>query len=423
MSEIGDGIKAHWFLLNAMCKRAWGESLDSCDPGDLLDELRPAFSEALGAIDDRKQAVEILLELHDKLVSSSPEAITDESVEGLWEYYEYRLDELGETEHVETLLDAYERIIFTVTDLTWLADRVFEVCDDIANARDDHSFWLPDRLQLSQACWGVIEAGASQATARSAISGAFELAICDTGDPWGVLSRAFQNVMTKADDEAKRRIASSMIRDSQEITGEVYSEIARTAASVIENRDRIVDLLLKAGETERAFWAFQRVQASAEEDRQQAVEWLLEALSERETDSDRVSSADDPPDMPLFRAFSLAATALSDPSTTANLVATIHMATHGPAHDAGIESALPRFVQVIAALEDPAAEAEVMYGAYIAAITDGNDPTFAVGVLLEAAKETMATTDDPTGAIKMLLSDLAVDPSGWPPPTPAWMRP
>ena len=136
-----------------------------------------------------------------------------------------------------------------------------------------------------------------------------------------------------------------------------------------------------------------------------------------------MSQADDPPEMPLFRAFSLAASALSDPSTAVNLVATIHMATHGTACGIDIEHALLHFVQVIEALEDPAGETEVMYDAYISAITDGNDPSFAAGALLKAARETIADTDDPAEALKMLLSGLSVQPSGWPPPTPAWMTP
>ena len=586
MSEIDHGFKPHQLLLNAMCKQAWGESLDFCDPGDLLDALRSAFGDAIGAIDDRNEAVGILLELHEKLRASGPEsisilfqasawtgwasaladacekavghsgvavvdlllagltdeqdeegaaelvfgtcrfavhglrgfdqrlwvlrssyeaalrmtddatvaevlregraiaakqegelavetlldyyreavlemsgdpwsflevlaenlravtqraaddeatfkqitrilqeAITDENVEGLWEYYEHRLDWLGETEHVETLLEAYEKTIHTIRDLKWLVDRVLEVCDDIVDARDDHSFWLPDRLQLSRACMDVIETVGGPAAARTAISGAFELAIHDTGDPWGVMCEAFRDVMARADDEAKWRIAASMIRACQRVTSEVFAKVARSAQSAVEDRERIVDLLLKAGGKERAFWAFQRIQEAAVADRQREMEWLLEALSEREPNRDRVSEANDPPEMPLFRAFSLATTALSDPSTAVNLVATIHMATHGTAHDIGIEHALPHFVQVIEALEDPASEVEVMYDAYIAAIADGNDPGFAVGALLDAARETIDDTDDPAGAAKMLLSGLSVQPSGWPPPTPVWMTP
>ncbi len=586
MSEIDHGFKPHQLLLNAMCKEAWGESLDVCDPGDLLEALRPAFGDAIGAIEDRNEAVGILLDLHEKLGASGTEsvsmlfqvsawtgstpaladackkavgyagvavvdlllteltneedeegaadlvfgtcrfavhgltgcdqrlgvlqssyeaalcmtddatvadvlregraiaakqegglavetlldyyrdavlemsgdpwsflevlaenlravtqraadddatfeqitrilqeAITDENVEGLWEYYEHRLDWLGQTEHVETLLEAYERTIHTIRDLKWLVDRVLEVCDDIVHASDDHSIWLPDRLQLSRACVDVIETVGSRAAARTAISEAFELAIHDTGDPWGVMYKAFRDVMARADDEAQWRIAASMIRACQRVTSEVFAKVASSAQSTVEDRERIVDLLLKAGEKERAFWAFQRVQEAAVADRRREVEWLLEALSERETDRDWASRSDDPPETPLFRAFSLAATALSDPSTAVNLVATIHMATYGTAHDIDIEHALPHFVRVIEALEDPASETEVMYDAYISAITDGNDPGFAVRALLDAARETIADTDDPAAAAKMLLSGLSVQPSGWPPPTPAWMTP
>ena len=351
------------------------------------------------------------------------DGMAEDGVEGLWDYYNDRLGWLGETEHVETLLKAYERTIYAVTDLKWLADRIFEVCDDIAYAGDDHSFWLPDRQQLSRACMNVIEAVSGRAVAHSAISRAFEVAIGDTSTPWDVLSKAFRDVMTRADDEAKRRIAAATIRAAQKATREVFSKIASSTQSVVEDRERLIELLLKAGETERAFWAFQRVQESPKEDRQRAVEWLLEELSERENNRGRVSSGDDPPEMSLFRAFGLAATALSDPSTTVNLVATIHMATHGAEHDIDIEHALSHFQQVIAALDDTANEAGVMYGAYIAAIADGNDPSLAVETLLEATKEAIARTDDPIGALKMLLSGLAVQPSGWPPPTPAWLVP
>ena len=587
MSETYHGIKAYQFLLNAMYKRAWGESWahpsDLLDhlPDDLLDALRPAFAEAIGAMDDRSEAVGILLELLEKLGSSGPEAtstlfhasawagstsaladacakaveqagvavvdllltgladetdeegaaelvfdtcrlavhglaafdqrlgvlqtsyegagrMTDDAAvvdalrkgraiagqqeealavetlldyyreaslrwpegpwpflevlaeslraitppmandettfelikqgfqermadgaEGLWEYYEYRLDWLEGTEHVKTLLEAYKRTIHAVTDLKWLADRVFEVCDDIAWARDDHSFWLPDRQQLSRACMDVIETVAGREVARNAIAEAFEVAIRDAGDPWDVLSMAFQDMMTRADDEARWRIARSMIRASQKATREVFSKVVGSAQSVVEDRERIVDLLLeadeslvKAGQRKWAYRALQRAARKAtERDRQQAVERLLETLPERETNRDRVSSADGPPEMPLFRAFSLAASALGSSGMAANLLATIHMVTHGTDHDTGIEHALPRFVRVVAALEDPAREAEVMYNAYIEAVTDGHDSS-AVTTLLEAVKETIAKTDDPAGAIEMLLTGLSVRPNG-----------
>ena len=61
-----------------------------------------------------------------------------------------------------------------------------------------------------------------------------------------------------------------------------------------------------------------------------------------------------------------------------------------------------------------------MYNAFIAAIEDGNDPTPAVGALLDATSEAIAKTDDPAGAVEVLLSGLSVPPAGGPPPTPAW---
>jgi len=76
VSEIDHGFKPHQLLLNAMCKEAWGESLDVCDPGDLLEALRPAFGDAIGAIEDRNEAVGILLDLHEKLGASGTESVS-----------------------------------------------------------------------------------------------------------------------------------------------------------------------------------------------------------------------------------------------------------------------------------------------------------------------------------------------------------
>ena len=334
------------------------------------------------------------------------EGMADEGAEGLWEYYEYHLDWLQGTEHVETLLEAYKRTIHGVTDLKWVIDRVFEVCDDIAWARDDHSHWLPDRERLSRACMDVIQAVAGLGAARNAISVVFEDAIPEGGDPWDLLSMAFQDMMTRADDESRWRIADAMIRAAQETTKEVYSKVVSSAQSVIEDQEHFVDVLLKAAERESAFWAFQRIWKVTEGDWQQAVEQLLETLQERETNRNRVSSADGPAEIPLFRAFGLVELALGNSTATANLLATIHMATHGTNPGIDIEHALSRFMQAISALQDPASEAEVMYNAYIEAIADGYDPSYGVTTLLEAVKETITKTDDPTGAIEIFLTNL-----------------
>ena len=53
-----------------------------------------------------------------------------------------------------------------------------------------------------------------------------------------------------------------------------------------------------------------------------------------------------------------------------------------------------------------------MYNAFIAAIEDGNDPTPAVGALLDATSEAIAKTDDPAGAGRG-VAQRSVRPAGW----------
>lgn len=58
--------KAHGLLLNAACKRAWGESvaLDGFDPASLVEQLRPAITDAIGVAHDRAAVASTLLDLY-----------------------------------------------------------------------------------------------------------------------------------------------------------------------------------------------------------------------------------------------------------------------------------------------------------------------------------------------------------------------
>ena len=356
----------------------------------------------------------------DTLLLTLREEFADEGAEFLWEYYELDLSEL-ESEFVEVLMAMYERAIHAVTDPEKLLLPLFEVCDHIANAGDDVSFWLPDRVQVSQACMDVIRAARGPAATREVIAEAVGHAIQDCGDPWGVLSNTFRDVMKRARDDAEWQIAAVLVSASQEAMMKVLSGALASADRVIQDPERAVDFLLEAEEGERAFSALRRAQEATEGDRQRAVEWLVETLSEREPGGDRLSSADEPLGTRLFRAFEMASRALSDPTAAANLLATVHVATESRIHDIDIEHALSALTQIVAALDDPTGETEVLYDAYVAAIADGNDPSLAVETLLEAAKEAIAESDEPVTVIEVLLSGLSVQPSGWPPPTPGWL--
>ena len=583
MSESRWNSQMYQLLRDAMCKRAWGESLDICDSSDLLDQLAPSFAEAIAAVDDRGEVAGILIDLHRRCSSSDSELvatlynacrwsgstsafrkacerairqvgvsviqllldtledevheeatvgllvhtcrfavsgiaradtrlevlraayaralrvtndpavaailqegvrsagqhrggeaaealldyyceaiendypwpllkelvvslprsnrtadgyqaaldtlllilreeIAEEGADFLWEDYKRDLSEL-ESDYVEVLLEMYERAIHAVTDPEKLILPLFAVCDHIADAGDDVSFWLPNRVQVSQACMDAIRAARGPAAAREVIADAVEHAIQDCGDPWDVLSDAFRDVMKRASDEAGWQMAAVLVSASQEAMRKVLSGALASADRVIQDPERIVDLLLEAEEEERAFFAFRQAQEATEGDRQRAVECLAETLSEREPGGDRPSSAGEPLDIPLFRAFMVASTALSDPTTAANVLATVHMATETTEYDIDIEHAVSAFAQVVATLDDPLAETEVMYDAYVAAIAHGNDPSLAVETLLEAVKEAIAQSDEPVTVIEVILNGLSVQPSGWPPPTPAWLIP
>ena len=183
----------------------------------------------------------------------------------------------------------------------------------------------------------------------------------------------------------------------------------------------MVELLVEADERKRAFWAFHEAQEANEGDRQRALEWLLEVLSERETNGDPASLQRESTDPPLFRALTVAASARGDPTSAANLLGVTHIATQREDWHVGIEHALPAVRETIAVLQDPAREAAVMYDAYISAITDGNDPSSAVDALLKATEESIG--QDPVVGLNVLLRGLSAEPPGWPPPTPAWLTP
>lgn len=68
--------KAHGLLLNAACKRAWGESVETFDPGSLVDELRPAITDIVGAAGDREAVASTLLDLYRRYAESGSDAVS-----------------------------------------------------------------------------------------------------------------------------------------------------------------------------------------------------------------------------------------------------------------------------------------------------------------------------------------------------------
>lgn len=150
-AQQGDRRAAETLLEHYQYEVAWGVA---DDPWPLLEALIESLwtSQELASCD--QPTIEVLMQ-------ALREAVADEGIEQLWEGYQYLLnerDESGGMENAEALLETYERAVHAVNDAKWVADQLLNVCDDIACAHDDISFWLPDRVQVSQACRDMIEA-------------------------------------------------------------------------------------------------------------------------------------------------------------------------------------------------------------------------------------------------------------------------
>ena len=389
---------------------AFADELDEPEVAKLI-----ASMEAVrGSIDTDATGSKILMHALGEVVST-------EGIRFLWEHYEEHLGWDGGLDQAELLLRMYEKAVRAVTDPRWISEQVFAVCDGIASAYDDTSGWVPDRLQLSRASVDTIKVLGGPVAARNAMLPAFKLAVQDATDPWRILARTFRDVTRRASDNTIRQIEDVMVRVSQEAAGTVFTTAIAAAQEAIEDPERSVELLLAAADGQRAFWLFREFQTTDEPDRTRAIEWLVDALSERDPCPDSWASPNDPPSPPLFRVLASAAMALADPTAAANLFAVIHMAT--PRNDSGIdlEYALRAVVEAVAALDDPAAEIAVMYQAYVTAIDDSNDPSPSVAELLGATKEAISRTDDPAVGIEVLLRGLTIQPAGGRPPIPAWI--
>ena len=384
------------------------------DPWPFLQEMFASLQEAAERPTVSEQAgLETLIQVLQETVSA-------EGVALIWEYYESQL-EWGEFDHLHGLWETYGNAVRAITDPKWVTHHVLEGCDEIASAHDDHSCWVPDRVQLSQACMDTITALGGPAAARNAISKAFELAVHNSTEPWSAMARVFRDVGNRVGEDASAHIAHIVMRATQGAVRKLYSTARLSAQEVTADPERTIDLLLKAADGERAFGAFQQAQNANEGTRERAIERLIEALSEPESAGDPVPFDDELSDVPLLRAFRLAATALGDPTAAAHLLAVTHMATQRVGYDIDVEYGLRALADTVAVMNDPAAEAALLYDAYVDAILDGNDPDAIVLELLEVTKRAIADSGYAAVGVKALIDGVSVQPPGWPPPMPAWL--
>ncbi len=218
----------------------------SSDPRPLLDELITSLQTGHpSGFSDEKAS--------DVLMRTLREAIADQGAQPLWKGYQELLDEIcefGGLENAEALLEAYAQLIRDGADTRWLVDQVCKVCVDIAHARDDVSYLLPDRLQVSHACFSTMETVMTPTDVRDEVLRAFRLAVPPCGDPWGVLSHAYRKILTRADSTAEPLIADILIRASCEAVEKALLGALNLAGKTGEDPERIVDLVLDSARSE-----------------------------------------------------------------------------------------------------------------------------------------------------------------------------
>ena len=215
--------QAHGFLLRAIQKRAWGESvaLDSFDPSDLVEELRPAISEAIGAVGDRAGAASIMLNLYRRYAGSDLGAISMLFRASRWHDSDAfrvactRTVQQSGPEAIELLLEA----LADVTDEEAVVDYLFDMCRVATNEIADPAMRMN---VLRTACRQALDATedrdlaevlregldlAAQRDQRRAVETLFdyyhrEAAIEVADDPWLLLDGLIDSLRTAHDVDA-----------------------------------------------------------------------------------------------------------------------------------------------------------------------------------------------------------------------------
>lgn len=370
MSDGDWSRRATGLLLNALQKRAWGESLDDLDPGDFVEELRSAISNGIMVIGDRG-ALELLdlfrryagsasrtvsmlswasrLEGSDALRTACEQAVQEAGPAVIELLREALAEETDEESTVDLLFGACRVAVHTITDLSERLEILRVAYEQATDATDDPAIAKSLRAGLTAAA----QQKEGQA-AETLLDHYQDEAAYHAGYPWPLLEGLIGTLGT--------------IRGPASCNEESIEVLMRAL------RRAIVD------EGPRLLW----------EGYQSLLDWC------------GTSRCCEP--------LGWAAKALCLPTTAANLLAVTHIVTHREERDADIEHALGVLAAAIAVLDDPAGEAIVMHSAYITAVADGNDPASAMEPLLEATGEAIAKAVDPAGAVGVLLEGLSVQP-------------
>jgi len=366
----------------------------SSDPWPLLEELIASLQTCDADVSSDEEALDVLLRTLQEVIAE------EGALSSLWEGYQSLLDEKGEfegLENTEALLEAHAQLIRAGADTQWLVDAVCDVCLEIAHARDDESYLLPDRQQVSDACMATIRLAMTPAAVRNLSLQSFQCAVSRCDDAWSVLSKAYRKMLAKAEGQMERPalIANILIRASYEAVETVLWKDWISARRVVEgySREQTIALLLKS--------------ARSKSDARSAIDQVAPSA----------------PMADLLRALEASAAALDYPTAAANLVGFVFAERCCRSNDRGIDHLMSTFTDALSAWRDPQAETEFVYDAYTDAILQDDDPGAAVEILVHGARDTILNADDPEAAIEVFLDGLSVKPSGWPPPTPAWLTP
>ena len=339
------------------------------DPWGLLGALIKTFAESREQTTSPEVAEKVWLAA---LVGA---AAADGFCGPLWDYYRMDyLGDVGDAEMVEPLQKAYEGAFRAVRDPRAVLDLVFDTCrDDIAMTGDDLSFWLPDRVQVFQACKAAIEAVGGPTAPLDVLLSSFPDAVSQTDDSWALLLKTFQDTVESTSDPS---LTISFLFDAY-------------ARAIEEARNDRVKLVGALSDAVRAAQAHPLAIAHA-------LGSELECLG----------VANEPKKWTPELLYSIyAGRAEEDPEWT-------------------IQVMVDAAKKAICGIDDPVAKCEMLSSICTDAIADGDSPELIVDALLDAAREAIATADDETAcqAGQALMDGLLVRPRGWPPPRPIWLH-
>ncbi|MXW18657.1 MAG: hypothetical protein F4X60_00725 [Gemmatimonadetes bacterium] len=462
--------------MNAACKRAWGESvaIDSFDPGSLVDELRPAITDALGAAGDRDAVASTLLDLYRRYAGSDSDAVSRIFQACLWtgsstlraacdkaiqeagpavvEVLRGALgDETDEDAAVGFLFDECQSAVDAIRPLANRVEALRNAYRRAVRVTDDSDVLdaLADGLRAADQHRGHQAAEILFEYYRD------EAALGMSGDPWPLLEELIESLQEHhagvgSEEEALDVLMRTLRRA---IAGEGASSLWEGYQHLLDERDEFGGLV----NAEALLEAHARLIRSGP-DSQWLVDELCEVCFDIAHSNDDVSyllpdrlqvsnaciatirmvmaPADGRDE--LLRAFQFAVPRCGDPwgvlskacrkilvtadGKTESVIADI-LAARGSSSDDGIDHLMSTYENALSALKDPEVETELLYEAYVDAILDDNDPGDAVETLVHGARRAIAKADDPEAAIRLFLEGLSVETTGWPPRTPAWLTP